>query len=158
MSEKITQRLQNIIPHTTFAELIQIRPDFIETINSTFPGLPYVKKLLRDDSFIRHLNVSYIVRVIENDFIQDLLTVRGVIAAFNIHPDLISKLGPNGQAFVHDLTTQRSFYEHLHPLEIAKYVEDPHIGELLTEASLLTALEVYPDLPLNLGPTGQVSH
>ena len=157
MSEEITERIQKKIPHSTFASLIQIRPDFIETINSTFPGLPYVSTLLREESFISKLNVSYIARVIENDFIQDILTIQGVIIAFNVHQDLIPKLGLNGQAFVHSFTTQTAFYEHLHPYDLVKHLEDPHIGELLTEESFLTALSVYPDLPRSLGPIGKIS-
>ena len=127
-------------------------------VNSTFPGLPYISTLLREESFIRQLNVNFIVRVVENDFIQNMLTIQGIVKAFDIHPDLVPKLGPHGQVFVHYLTTRKEFYEVLHPYDLVKYLEDPFIGELLTEKSFLTALSVYPDLPMSLGPKGKIKH
>ena len=82
-----------------------------------------------------------------------------------VHPNITYNLGKGGLEIAKNSSAaQKAFYEHLHPYDLVKYLEDPNISELLTkesvltEKSILTALSVYPDLPRSLGPNGKVSH
>ena len=100
MSEEITERIQKNIPHSTFAMFIQIRPDFIETINSTSPGIDYVSTLLREESFISKLNVRFIGRMLEKIFVNPLF--RGIKSV--LHESFMR------ETFVHETFVRQTLF------------------------------------------------
>ena len=173
MSEKVAARIEAIIPHSTYAILIQSRRDFFDLINGTFPGQEYLKTLLGQESFLKLLTTEYIAnalehkviyyqlltpkeiaKMLENTAVANIMTEEAFVVALEVYPDLPKTLGPKGLKVVQKQMERPSFYQPLSPEEIAHMLENPSVEDILTEEAFIVALKVHPYLPEYLGPNG----
>lgn len=154
MSEKVAARIEAVIPHSTYATLIQSREDFFDLINGTFPGQEYLKTLLEQPSIYQPLTPKEIAKMLENTDVANILTDKAFVVALEVYPDLPKTLGPKGLKVVQKQMERPSFYQPLSPEKIAHMLENPSVEDILTEEAFMVALEVHPYLPEYLGPNG----